>query len=316
MTTQSTKSGLFVGRVMSRTEPCQAHFQVTLELQGFSSAEPGQFMQIDCYPPRTPASLRDAAQNYDPGDFDTSQKQTERGSVLRRPFSIAGMRRRDHSCEVDFMGRVVGAGTEYLAVLSPGDLVDVLGPLGRGFNPPASHKRALLVAGGIGLPPIRWLGEKLTRLGVSCEAVYGAQTRALMPVTLAQEPPKDGALALCVEDFARDRIPTAITTDDGSCGLHGRVTDAMEKCLARSSDVSSYQAYACGPTPMLRAVAAFCADRGVDCELAMERTMGCGMGTCQSCVVKVLDQSCATGWRYALCCTEGPVFDAADVVWD
>ena len=127
-------------------------------------------------------------------------------------------------------------------------------------------------------------------------------------------PSAAGTATMCVEEFARVGTPAAVTTDDGSCGLRGRVTDAM-KVLFDSSMARATNVYACGPEPMLRAVAQLCAQQGVRCELAMERVMGCGMGTCQSCVVPVNDSTRAEGWRYALCCSEGPVFDARQVRW-
>jgi dihydroorotate dehydrogenase electron transfer subunit len=225
------------------------------------------------------------------------------------------MRRSGGQCELDFLGRVVGNGTAWLAGLSPDSLVNVLGPLGQGFSPPSSGKRALLVAGGIGLPPIRWLGEELRRNGVVCDSIYGVRTRESLPVNLNEEPSTSGALTLCVEEFGRDGIPTCITTDDGTCGLHGRVTDGITSYFDGCDDPTSIQIYACGPEPMLRAVAAVSESRGLMCELALERMMGCGMGTCQSCVVRVVDESSTAGWRYALCCTEGPVFESSRVIW-
>jgi dihydroorotate dehydrogenase electron transfer subunit len=235
--------------------------------------------------------------------------------MLRRPFSIAGFRRDADHCEIELLGRVAGPGTAWLAACHPGDAVDILGPLGRPFSHPPAGAEALLVAGGIGLPPIRWLGEELTRQGVACEAVYGAQARDLMPITLALEPPADGSLSLCVREFASLGIPAMVTTDDGSCGVQGPVTKGVQHYLLGRQAAAPLYVYACGPEAMLRAVALLCRDRGLPCEVAMERMMACGMGTCQSCVVRVVDETTETGWRYALCCTEGPVFNATKVLW-
>jgi dihydroorotate dehydrogenase electron transfer subunit len=235
--------------------------------------------------------------------------------MLRRPFSIAALRRSAHGCEIDLLGRITGEGTAWLASRDTGDAVDVLGPLGRGFSLPPPGSRVLLVAGGIGLPPVRWLGEELRKNNIACEAVYGAITRDLLPVTLLCEPPNSGELRACVEEFARYGINTLLTTDDGSCGMRGQVTDGMRRYCETIGDPRSIRVYACGSEAMLRAIARFCAERSMPCEMAMERKMGCGMGTCQSCVVPVTDKKSESGWRYALCCTDGPVFDAADVLW-
>lgn len=291
------RTGIFLSRVARRRSLCDEHFELTLSLDEFPPAVPGQFVQVLCHPP-----------------VEQTARETS-AAMLRRPFSIGGLRRDARGIEIDILGRVVGPGTTWLDVRSPGDVVSILGPLGRGFTLPARDETALLVAGGIGLPPIRWMAESLVNTGISCTAIVGAQRKSLLPVTIVEPPSTTGAATTCVEEFARMGVPTAVTTDDGSCGLRGRVTDAMEEFFRSSISRGSVRAYACGPEPMLRAVAQLCARHGAACELAMERVMGCGMGTCQSCVVPVNDSARTEGWRYALCCTEGPVFDSSRVRW-
>ncbi|HUN82523.1 MAG TPA: dihydroorotate dehydrogenase electron transfer subunit, partial [Phycisphaerae bacterium] len=107
--------------------------------------------------------------------------------------------------------------------------------------------------------------------------------------------------------------PVSVSTDDGSCGYPGRVTDALQRRIERANKQEPVRVLACGPEPMLHAVASLCASRGIECEVALERVMGCGMGTCQSCVVSL--QGDALGRKYGLCCRDGPVFDATKVVW-
>ena len=330
---------MFVTRVLRRRTPCVDHFELTLETANFPAASPGQFLQVLCRAPRNGDGLAVSHEQGKAGDSCSSSGEAgalrspsgkagalpsqearwfgERhgGALLRRPFSIAALRRTQNGCEIDLLGRVTGEGTAWLASRQPGDDIDVVGPLGRGFSWPAAGSRALLVAGGIGLPPIRWLGEELSKRGIACDAVYGAVTRDSLPVRLLSEPPTDGASAASVEEFARHGISTILTTDDGSCGMRGRVTDGMRRYCESIEHAQSVQVYACGGEEMLRAIAVFCADRGMPCEVAMERKMACGMGTCQSCVVPVIDQGSELGWRYALCCTEGPVFNAASVFW-
>lgn len=236
--------------------------------------------------------------------------------MLRRPFSIGGLRRLPGRVEIDLLGRVVGPGTTWLSQRVTGDVVDVLGPLGRGFSTPRPDQTALLIAGGIGLPPIRWHGEILHEMGIPSAAIFGSQSQDLIPLTLTAAPDPAGEATRCAEEFSRCGIPTAITTDDGSCGMRGRVTDALRPMLRHLAQANDAMVFACGPEPMLRAVGLMCAHSGVACELAMERVMACGMGTCQSCVLPVHDPSRESGWRYALCCTEGPVFEASSVRWE
>ncbi len=288
------RSGIFQTRVARRRALCDEHFELTVALTDFPPAVPGQFLEVLCRPTAS---------------FDAP-------AMLRRPFSIGGLRRANGLVEIDLLGRVVGPGTAWLNDRSEGDFVSVLGPLGRGFVAPQRVQTALLVAGGIGLPPIRWFAETLANTEVSCTAIVGAQRQALLPITLVRAPSTDGAATTCAEEFARVGVPCAVTTDDGSCGLRGRVTDAMQEYFRSPTARESTRVYACGPEPMLRAVAAHCAQVDVPCELAMERVMGCGMGTCQSCVVPVKDSTRPDGWRYALCCTEGPVFDSQQLRWE
>ncbi len=291
------RSGIFLTRVVRRRSLCEEHFELTLAVDEFPPAVPGQFLEVLCHLPDEPGSHETGA------------------AMLRRPFSIGGLRRAAERVEIDLMGRVIGSGTAWLDGRSPGDGVSILGPLGRGFTTPRRSETVLLVAGGIGLPPIRWFAETLANTGISCASIVGAQRRALLPVNVVQPPSTTGAMTPCVEEFSRIGIPTAVTTDDGSCGLRGRVIDAMKLFLESQNDRTLLRVFACGPEPMLRAVAELCARHHVTCELAMERVMGCGMGTCQSCAVPVNDPARPEGWRYALCCTEGPVFDGRRVRW-
>lgn len=295
MTPVRSKPALFIADVRANTRLCREHFRITLAVRGFPHAIPGQFIHILCREP-------------DDANGDGSHAFSTPG--LRRPFSIGGLRRSGDECEIDIIGRVVGPGTTWLNALQAGDHVDLLGPLGRGFTMPAPSRTALLLAGGVGLPPILWLSEMLATHGVSRVAFFGAQTRDLIPLHITAEPDKSGKPTACIEEFARFGTACTITTDDGSCGLKGRITHALMQQLGCAGGADKLIAYACGPEPMLEAVAKICIAAGIECELAMERVMGCGLGTCQSCVLRARDAAYDDGWRYALCCTEGPVFDA------
>jgi dihydroorotate dehydrogenase electron transfer subunit len=313
---QPANLGMFLATVAQRRTPCRAHFELVLSLPGFPPAVPGQFVQVLCAPPTAARH-----QNFTEQALSSLMPQWTPAlplgrSLLRRPFSIGGLRRHNDSSEINLLGRVIGPGSEWLATLHEGDRVDLLGPLGRGFPLPPRPAHVLLVAGGVGLPPIRWLAEVLAVNGFAGEFLYGAQSRDLIPLTLREEPNLDGTASFCAAEFASLRLSTAISTDDGSCGLCGRATDLLQRRLDRPRDADNLVVYTCGPEPMLRTAARLCAERRTACYVAMERRMGCGMGTCQSCVIRVRDSAADQGWRYALCCTDGPVFDAATVLWD
>ena len=284
--------GIFLTQVVRRLAPCREHFELALEVDNFPPCVPGQLVQVLCRAP------------------DDSQVK---GAMLRRPFSVAGVRRASGRVEIDIIGRVVGPATAWLDARRKGDLVNILGPLGRGFSVPGKNEKAWLVAGGVGLPPIRWLCEILRENGHFCEFFFGALSTDLIPFELSVEPSIEGEPSLCTAPAARLFVPTAITTDDGSAGLRGRVTDALKRRLNQVGEREAVRVYTCGPEPMLEAVASLCAARKIPCEVALERVMGCGMATCQSCVVPIRDE--VAEWKFALCCRDGPVFDATKVLW-
>lgn len=289
--------GVFVSRVAANTAVCPEHWRLTLEVEDFPAAAPGQFVQVFCADPRE--------MGWTPGVF------------TRRPFSIAGLRRDGARCEVDIIHRAVGTGTRWLSRLELGEHVSLLGPLGRPFDFAAGSGPAWLVGGGVGLPPLIWLARELHALGRPTIAFCGARSAGALPLTRRPSVKVVGdAPALAFEEFASVQVPTVIATDDGSLGAAGLIPDLLARHVERhAAEVSSATIYACGPEAMMRAVARLGLERDIATQVCMERVMACGMGTCQSCVVRTHDASAEEGWRYQLCCTDGPVFDARDVVW-
>jgi dihydroorotate dehydrogenase electron transfer subunit len=213
---------------------------------------------------------------------------------------------------------VVGRGSAWLSRLNEGEALSVLGPLGNAFAWNDSMKLGVLVGGGVGMPPMLYLAEGLHRAGKSAVAFMGATSSNLLPfsVDASVTPSQAGWPSLCAGEFTRWGTEVAISTDDGSLGFEGRVTDALWNWVDQGRLAAGETiVYTCGPEPMMRAVAEGCVRRGIACQVAMERKMVCGMGTCQSCVCRVRDES-PPGWKYSLVCTDGPVFDARDLVWD
>lgn len=290
--------GVFVARVLANDPLCREHWRCVLELNDFPNAAAGQFVQILCRDPD--------------GNNGTS------GAFLRRPFSIGGLRRNGQHCEIDILHRVVGTGTRWLSQLEPGHTVSILGPLGQPFPVLKDHPAALLVGGGIGLPPLIWLAEGLRDAGKRTVAFCGARSDDLLPLTRRLEVEiTDDQPVPAFAEFAEYGIPTVVATDDGSLGLKGTIALAFTRYLDRHpDDAGSTVVYTCGPTAMIRAVADVCEERAIPCQVCLERMMACGMGTCQSCVVRIRDQQADDRWAYRLCCTDGPVFDSREVIWD
>jgi len=305
--------------VVANEQICREHFRITLGLHTFGEAFPGQFVHIS---PTERLGAGYAEVDWSHGVVSAEWHAQCADPFLRRAFSVAGLER---DCEtgctrVDLIYREVGRATAWMASRRTGDRISVLGPLGNRF-PISPHKPvAWMVAGGVGLPPMLWLAETLQVAGKQSVAFCGAQSRDLMALSMACEavPSVDGTKAhLCTEEFSQSGTPVVLSTDDGTLGFHGHVGKALTAFHASNpASPNDVVVYSCGPERMMRFVADFCAQRGIECHLCMERAMACGTGTCQSCVVPVRDDTDPDGWRYRLCCADGPVFHADDVVWD
>ena len=208
--------------------------------------------------------------------------------ILRRPISICSVR----SGALEFAFEVKGEGTRWLSKRKPGEMLDVLGPLGNAFSIPEGN--IIVVGGGIGVPPLL-LAAELAKGGVTALLGFTDKSRVIM---------RDAFENACDE--------VLISTDDGSFGEKGYVTDMLSKLL----EGGRYEAvFACGPRPMLRAVFELCQLHGVSCQVSLEERMGCGVGACLVCACATLSQ-CGQGVvQMSRVCMEGPVFPAHEVVW-
>lgn len=305
--------------VMGNRRLCRDHFRLSLRLHSFPPARPGQFVHLS---PELVATDRYRVVEWKGDKALTEWRAEMEQPMLRRAFSIAGLRRpftASDGAEIDIIHRVVGTATRWLASRAVGDRVSLLGPLGNGFPVRTAKRRAWLVAGGVGLPPMLWLAEALAAAGRDTTAFCGAQTVDLLPLTIRRDaPPAADAkhAAFSAEEFAAHHVPVVLSTDDGSLGFAGHVGGALHAFhVANSTPSDDVVVYTCGPERMMRFVAEFCAARAIECHVCMERAMACGTGTCQSCVVPVVDPGAGDGWCYQLCCVDGPVFEARRVLW-
>jgi dihydroorotate dehydrogenase electron transfer subunit len=219
------------------------------------------------------------------------------GTLLRRAFSIHRVTEGGPAGgTVEIVFATHGAGTRWLADRRRGDKIDVLGPLGRPFTLPKDPVACVLVAGGYGAAPLFALSEQLRARGCRVDMVLGA----------ASEDRLYGVL-----EAKRTSASVTVTTDDGSLGIRGRVTDPLPEIIRGSgADVI----YACGPMAMLASVAAVAAEQGAHSQCAVEEAMACGIGICMTCVLPVRGSDGVT--RMVRSCTEGPVFRGTDVRWD
>jgi dihydroorotate dehydrogenase electron transfer subunit len=258
----------------------------------------GAYQALTLVAPRIAAAAR-------PGQFVHLLAGEDRSFPLRRPFSIhrvdpggsggpAGRSPAGSGGTVGVVFDVVGAGTRALAGLRPHDVVDVLGPLGRPFDPPSEPVGCVLVGGGYGTAPLFFLAGELRTRRCRVDFAIGAATAARL---------------LDAMEAKRLGHSLTVTTDDGSAGRRGLVTDPLPELLARTG---AGRVYACGPMPMLAAVSRVATAAGVPCQVAVEEQMACGTGICFSCVLPI-GPSGAT--RMARSCLEGPVFDGTAIAW-
>ncbi len=313
-----TARGVFAAEVAANLQLCGEHYRLDVVVDGFPPSQPGQFVQVQCRPPRPQAS---AAEADWPEDRPPRLTQPELAGVeplLRRPLSLAGRATTaDGRVRLTVIHRVVGVGTRWLAGLAEGEPVSILGPLGNGFSIRQGATHAALVGGGVGIPPLIYLAGELAAAGKGTVAFTGARRSELLPLTMVPgaRVEASGRPTPCVAEFATCGIDTVIATDDGSAGFRGFISDAFAQWLANTKlPGEDLVVYCCGPEEMMRAVAETSIAAGVECQLALERHMACGMGTCQSCVVKTASDA-PGGWKFSLCCTDGPVFDGRQVLW-
>ena len=264
-------SRLFKASVSENKELIKNHFLLTLHpLKKIKKPEPGQFFMLS------------VDKGLDP--------------LLKRPLSI----HRLTGGNLQFLYRVVGTGTNILSEKKTGDILELIGPLGKGFPFKKTQKNIILVAGGLGIAPLIALAESLIpphpplqKGGRSLLLFYGARTRKEV---------------LCIDELKSIGIEPVISTDNGTLGEKGNIVSVLKKYLIRHSlPVNSYILYACGPEPMLKSLSSLAIKHKLRGYIALEQHMACGLGTCLGCVVNTVD-------GYKRVCKEGPVFPIEEIV--
>lgn len=231
-----------------------------------------------------------------PGQFVMVKAGPMIDSLLRRPFSVFEvLRDSERITGISILNKRAGRNTRALYELEPGARVSCLGPLGKPFS--VNTPRALMVAGGVGLAPFATLAESLTAAKIPVTLFYGARSAAEL---------------FYLDFFAQRGVGLVLSTEDGSAGVRGRVTVPLEEEL-KTLPANAVRVFACGPEPMLEAVAHLAAQYEQPSEVAVERVMGCGLGGCYSCVIPVRHNGHAHNVR---ACVGGPVFAGADIAWE
>ena len=260
----------FIAPVVKTKEIIPDHHVLTFNAPFLAeTARPGHFVNVL------------AAEGFDP--------------LLRKPFSVYTVDR--DSGDVSILFSIVGPTTRAMAQKRPGDTIDLVGPLGdRLFRPDTrSGTLHVMVGGGYGVPPLVFLANELRIADPEIDLFFIIGAR------------HDGLL-LCEAELRAAHIATTVSTENGSRGVRGRVTDVLLPLLEENAN-RPLTVYCCGPTPMMRAVGDLCLSREVPCQLSVEVRMPCGVGVCMACVIDLTDG------RRVRCCTDGPVFEAGEVVW-
>ena len=225
-----------------------------------------------------------------PGQFVHVRILPLKHSLLRRPFSVFQV----SGDTLSILYKTIGQGTEVLSRMRPGEALSMIGPLGHGFTVPApTAETPLLVAGGYGMAALHLLAQRSPQKGI---AFVGGRRRVDI---------------LCEEEFRALGWEVRATTEDGSHGEKGLVTQALLAELKKRR--RGRKLFGCGPTPMLKAVGQLAAKFNLPAELSLDEHMGCGVGVCLTCVVPI---KTGDGWEYQRTCTEGPVFDSRQIAWE
>jgi dihydroorotate dehydrogenase electron transfer subunit len=243
-----------------------------------------------------------------PGQFIEVKCSDELDPLLRRPFGV----HRIFSNGIEMLYEVVGKGTKILSQKKPGEMVDILGPLGNGFDL-VSNSNVILVAGGIGVAPLPAVAEALIKTKSRAHVIIGAKKKSHI---------------LCGSEFKSLGCSVSIVTEDGSMGKKGLVTDILTDVISRTTNHGPRATnhgprttdhgpqttiYACGPNDMLRAIWNIAQAKNIPCQFSFESHMACGMGVCLGCPIKV--RKGLIDFEYKMICKDGPVFKGEEIMW-
>lgn len=271
-----------IGKIVSNKPMARDCYRMRLKLQPhFKKVTPGQFVHLRL----------DPLAKYHNEIF------------LRRPFSVYNIigKNQRNITTIEILYQIVGKGTELMATLKPGVKIDILGPLGNGFKINHRARVSILVAGGIGTAGLHLLLKRLKDKKLGMGEIYtliGAKTRKQLYLFDAYQVSSSHQL---------------IATEDGSSGTKGLVTKLLKKLLTTHATNCTAQVYACGPEGMTKEICRLVRAKNIPAQMSLESQMGCGLGICRGCVCKIKDGKTT---RYATVCSDGPVFEARQIVAD
>lgn len=288
-------------------------------IQTIAKVIDNQQLTEDCW--RLTLHTPEIASMARPGQFVNVKISGPREMLLRRPFSILrNLELEVGSGGIELVYRVVGHGTRLMVGLKSGDALDIIGPLGHGFEWRRDKEAHVLLGGGVGLSALFMLGEEISRktekLGLKLFVLLGAQTKKKL---------------MLQQEFAALGGEVLVSTDDGSFGYRGFVTEALRAAIVNGKVPSDCAIYSCGPEAMYKALAGICQQHQIPAQVCIEKRMMCGFGACLTCICKVDKANILKGrdlasshiqfvpeeeFGYALVCKDGPVFGLDEVILD
>ena len=242
-------------------------------------------------------AVGEMASHVKPGNFVAISVGGEQSSlVLRRAFAIyRALDKGPMGGSIELVVAPHGQGSRWLCQRAVGDLVDFIGPLGTAFGIPTVNANAMLIGGGYGSAPLFALAELLKNKGCRVDMVLGASTATKIYAPL---------------EGKRSVSSLTLTTDDGSTGIHGQISEAIPRLIR---EFGTEVIYSCGPMGMLAAVAKIAEEFNLVHQCAVEESMACGIGVCMTCVIPVKNED---GIKMIRSCIDGPVMDGSQVIWD
>ena len=232
------------------------------------------------------------AEQARPGQFVMIKVNDSFHPLLRRPFSIHNVT----SGEIEIFFQIVGSGTTILSEKKIGEKLNIIGPLGKGFQitPSIQNKEYYLIGGGRGIAPLFFLAKEIKKKGGIPRVLYGAKTEKDLPL---------------LKKFSDEGIPVYPSTEDGSLGWHGLIAELFEYKLKEGNKIEKI--FVCGPHEMMKKIALIAEKNELDAEYSLESIFGCGIGACWGCVVKLRRER----EKWVKACSEGPVFSGKEIIW-
>ena len=252
------------------------------------------------------------ARTAQPGQFVMLRLSESYQPLLRRPFSIHRIvdrkRKKTRAGGIEILYKIVGEGTKILSEKKSGEFLDILGPLGNGFSyqsPISNHQSPILVGGGIGIAPLLFLAQRLTRRKAQDAKRKKQSARSKTLVLIGANTKKE---ILSGKEFAKLGCSVKISTEDGSAGFKGNATELLKNILRTTHNAQRIKLYACGPKSMLKEISIISKQYHIPTQVSLEEYMACGLGVCLGCMIN-------TRRGYQAACREGPVFDSRIIKW-